>query len=465
MHNNKKRSKNPPFKHTVFPRVRARLPLNWRFCYDKETADALIQDIKPSETPFFSAVRKDNPAQNAAVAKAWTNHWTTRYKNLNPPIFTHKARSRKKIKIAYTSEGFREFPTTHNISGVFENHDRKRFELYLYSYGSDDKSIYRKRLMKTADVFRDIKHLSLMDKARVIYKDKIDILVDLKGHTRGSRFEFMYSRPAPIQVEWLGFVGTTQADFIDYFIADKTVLPPPLANKFSEKIIYMPNTYWPTDDKLPISDIKYKKTDFGIKENALVFASFNQPYKIEPEIFDVWMRILKSVPNSILWQWSGYRARKNILKEARKRGVAKERIVFAKDLPKSDHLARLKLADIGLDTTICNGHTTTTDALWSGVPVITTMGQHFASRVSASMLKAVGLPELITRDTKEYEQLAIKLANNPEKLTALRSKLSANLKTEPLFDTKKLTKHLEKAYEIAYKNFNKGKAPKKIEIK
>ena len=416
---------------------------------DKETKLAIKKNVKPSEAPFINAVRKEDPEEHSAVARIWTNYWVERYKNLNPPVYKHSGKIKAdKIKVGYVSDGFREFPTTHNITGVFENHDRKKFKIFAYSYGPDDKSVYRKRVKNAVDVFRDVKEKSLLQIAEIIKEDDIDILIDLKGHTRGSRFEFMHSRPAKIQATWLGFVGSSQSDFVDYYIADTTVLPPKYAKYFSEKIVYLPDTYWPpyTTPKNGGKTAPYSRKDLGLPEKAIVFASFNQPYKIEPDLFDLWARILKKVPGSVLWQWASKVSEKYILREAKRRGVDRRQIVFASDWPKEKHLSRLKQADLGFDTTICNGHTTTIDALWAGVPVITVLGKHFASRVSASMLKAMGLPELITHNLKQYEDLTVKLATNPKKLKVVKDKLAKNKLTKPLFDTKRFTQNLEKAY-------------------
>lgn len=415
---------------------------------DKLSKRQIEKHNKPPETAFFNAIRVQDQKHNSQVAKRWTDFKINRYKTLNPKIYTHsKKKNKDKIKIAYASDGFREFPTAHNITGVLENHDKSKFETCAYSYGRDDKSIYRERIKNAVNNFVDLQSMNLIDSAERIYKDDIDILVDLKGHTKGGRFEIFYHRPAKIQVEWLGFVGSTQADFIDYYIADKNVLPKQAAKYFSEKIIYMPDTYWPTNDKLKISENNKQRSDFGLPEKKIVFASFNQPYKIEPEIFNLWMKILKKTPGSVLWQWTkGDAFEKNLLNYAQKAGVENTRIIFAKNLAKEDHLARIKLADIALDTFTCNGHTTTTDCLWAGIPVVSLTGKHFASRVSKSILEANGLPELVVSSKQEYKNLALKLASNKTMLTKLKNKIIKNNKTKPLFDTKKFTKNLEKKY-------------------
>ena len=361
----------------------------------------------------------------------------------------------RKIKIGYVSDGFRDFTTTHNLTGVFENHDRSKFKIYAYSFGARDKSKYFKRVWASFDKISDITNISIDKTASLIKRDEIDILVDLKGFTRGARPEIFTLAPSPIIVNYLGFIGTMASKNYDYFIADKTVAPPKIAKYFTEKIIYLPDTYWPTDNKLEIWNTKYERKDFGIPKNTFVFGSFNQVYKIEGNLFASWMKIMRKVPGCVLFIYADdLLARRSIIKNAREFKIHPERIIFAKELPKDRHLARIRdVVDLNLDTNIINGHTTTTDSLWAGVPVITVLGKHFASRVSASMLKAIGLPELITKNLNEYEDLAVSLAKNPKKLLTINSKLKMNKLKYPLFDTEKYTRNLERAYEIMWSDY------------
>jgi protein O-GlcNAc transferase len=302
------------------------------------------------------------------------------------------------------------------------------------------------------------------DAARQIFRDQVDILVDLRGHTKGNRF-ISALRPAPIQVFYLGYPGTTGAEFYDYMITDKMVTPEAHADYYSEKLVFMPHCYQINDHEQAISDKLWKRSDFNIPENSFVFCSFNGSFKIEPVMFDTWMRILHRVPNSILWLLKvNDMAERNLKNEAAKRGVNPERLIFSKGLPKEEHLARFKLAHLGLDTRIVNGHTTTSDALWAGVPVITLMGGYFPSRVSASILNAMGLPELITQNMAEYESLAIYFANNRHKLDIIRHKLLLHRQTKPLFNTPRFVKNLEKAYSEMWGTLLAGKSPQQIEI-
>ena len=422
---------------------------------DETTSRQLKEGVRPAEQPFMNIIRVDNPERNLLLAKIYSQDLESYLKNFRDKLnFKFEKNNRKKIKkfsskirIGYASDGFRNFPTAQNLSRVLELHDRSKFEIYLYSFGENDNTIWRKRAEALADSFVDISKLDFIDSAKRIYQDKLDILVDLKGFTGGNRIQIMALKPAPIIVSLLGFVGSTGSSFHDYLIVDKTIVPENEQKYYSEKIIYMPNTYWPTDSSLQLSAISYQRKDFGIPENAFVFCAFHTSYKIEPEVFKVWVSILKKVPKSVLWLlWQNKTQVKNLKSAAKKMGVNINRLIFSPSQPKLNHLARIKLADLSLDTRIVNGHTTTTDCLFAGVPVITILGNHFASRVSASMLKAIGLPELITKNLKEYEDLAIKLATNPKKLQTITYKLQTNLRTHPLFDTKKYTGNLEKIF-------------------
>jgi predicted O-linked N-acetylglucosamine transferase (SPINDLY family) len=293
-----------------------------------------------------------------------------------------------------------------------------------------------------------------IEAAKKINEDGIDILIDLKGHTKDNRLEIMALKPAPIQITWLGFPGTTGSSFIDYIITDKIVTPPSSQKFYSEKFLYMPNSYQINYDKRKIQDAKFTRQDFGLPQKAFVFSSFNHTSKIDPETYFSWTNILNSVPNSVLWLLrSNKMAEKNLQKYAKTAGVNPNRIIFSDTvMPNEWHLARLKLSDLALDTFIYNGHTTTSDSLWAGVPVVTLLGKHFASRVAASLLTAVGLPELITHSQKEYENLAIKIANDNKLNARLKSKLISNKLTSPLFNTKLFVENLEKLYTKIYES-------------
>ncbi len=358
----------------------------------------------------------------------------------------NKSRKNDLIKIGYLSPDFRDHPVAHNLLNLFRLHDRDRFQVTAYSCGRDDKSKYRRQIINDCDNFIDLQKLNDLESAKKIHADKIDILIELMGHTRDNRLAICAFRPAPIQVSYLGYPGTTGAEFIDYLIADQIVIPPKDKIHYSEKIIYLPNCFM-VADRAPIGPLP-QRAECGLPETGFVFCSFNTPFKIEPVMFKVWMDILSAVSNSCLWLREGSeRYEYNLKAEAKKHGIAPERLIFAPRVPeKSDHLARLQRADLALDTRIYNGHTTTLDALWAGVPVLTSRGSHFASRVSDSNLKAIGLEEMIAEDLEGYREMAIELANSREKLEKIRQKLHLNRSTHPLFDTETTVRNLENAY-------------------
>jgi len=440
---------------------------------DALTDAALDKGQKTMETPFVSLTRVADPARNFLIAKAWAGEISAKCKvesvkwkvlsvkrknNLthNTSHITHNT-SPFPLKIGYLSGDFRNHPVAHLMSGLFKLHNRQEFEIICYSYGRDDDSEYRKQIESGCDQFVDIREMSYEAAAERIYQDKIDILVEMMGFTgTDNRLEICALRPAPIQVSYLGFPGTSGADFFDYIITDRIVSPPEHSQYYSEKPAYLPHCYQVNNNEQKISDTPYQRRDFGLPDptpypsqegNAFVFSSFNQPYKIEPVMFDVWMRILKQIPDSVLWLlWRSPAAENNLKREAEIRGVSADRLIFTRRIVKAEHLARQRLADLVLDTRIYNGHTTTSDALWAGVPVVALEGSHFASRVSSSILRAIGLPELITRNLEEYERLAVRLASQPEELKLLRQKLAKNRLTQPLFDTPLFARNLEKLY-------------------
>ncbi|GEM_PF-1050280 len=437
-----------------------------------ETANQAAMDkgLKSIEDPFASLMRSDDPARNFAVAKSWSSDISRRMSQLTPyfPFDERKSPlfSSRKIRLGYLSNDFRNHATAYLMRSLFRLHDREKFEIIAYSFGENDGSIFRKQIEQDCDHFVDLRRLGHSESAKCIYKDRVDILVDLTGHSRNNRMEICALRPAPVQVSYLGFPGTTGADFCDYIITDKIVTPPDHKDFYSEKFVYMPHCYQINDHIRSASGREWKKSDFGLPQTGLIFCSFNNSYKIEPLIFDSWMKILRQVPKSVLWLLGGNEpAEKNLRQEAENRGIKAQRLIFAKRLAPHEHLARHRLADLMLDTRICNGHTTTTDALWSGVPVITIQGRHFPSRVSSSTLTTTGLPELITHSLEEYERLAVRLATHSDDLLKLKKKLEKYRLTSPLFDTSRLVRNLEAAYKEMWKGFVSGEKPRIIEVK
>ncbi len=432
------------------------------------TDAALAGGGKPGETPFTNIIRCDDAARNLAVAKAWSTDKANQMSDLaDQARFTFDRAPRDRIRLAYLSADFRGHPIAHLMASLFGLHDREAFEVFAYSYGHDDGSDYRKRIVEGVDSFTDIRDLTALDAARRIHADGIDILVDLMGYTTNTRIEICVLRPAPVQATYLGFPGTTGADFIDYALTDRIITPEDQAPYYLEKFAYLPHSYLVSDHAQAISDKLFTRAEFGLPgDDGFVFCSFNQAYKIEPVMWDAWMRILQSVPESVLWLSCPNRtAQKNLKQAAEARGVEAKRIVFANKLAtKPEHLARMKLADLFLDTRIYNAHTTASDALWAGVPVVTLQGRHFASRVASSLLTAIGLNELITHDLDGYEDLAIGLARAPDELARISGKLAENRLKEPLFDTPRFARNLERAYRRMWEIYLAGGKPRRIEV-
>jgi protein O-GlcNAc transferase len=434
---------------------------------DRGTKERLERKTKPGESPFINLARQQDPRHNRAVATAWSHDIALRMSSLKVDFpFDRKKSSNKKITVGYLSSDFRDHPVAHLAGGLFGHHDRSAFKVICYSCGIDDGSDYRKRIGKDADKFVDLHGLNHVDAAHCIWTDQVDILVELNGYTEGSKLDICALRPAPVQVSYLGFPGTTGADFTDYIIVDKIVAPPEHAPYYDECFVYLPHCYLVTDNRQPISKTFQRRQDVGLSHDSFVFCSFNQGFKIDKTTFAVWMSILEEVPQGVLWlQKLNETTERNLKKAAETRGIRSDRIVFAKRLPsKAEHLARLSFADLALDTLAFNGHTTTSDILWAGIPVIAFQGTHFASRVSSSILTATGLPELVTHNEKDYQALAIALAKKPEALETVRQKLRNNLHEAPLFDTPRFVRNLEKAYKKMWELCLSGKKPGQIEI-
>ena len=369
------------------------------------------------------------------------------------PILRHSGN--QKIRVGYFSADFHNHATGYLMAELFELHDKSQFELVGFSFGPKKNDVMRQRLEKSFDQFIEVGNKSDMETAQLSRDLNIDIAVDLKGFTQDARTGIFANRAAPIQVNYLGYPGTMGADYIDYIIADKTLIPPELQPCYAEKVVYLPASYQVNDRRRLISDRRFTRRELGLPENGFVFCCFNNNYKILPATFAGWMKILKAVEGSVLWLFQDNSlVAENLKKEAEKQGVASDRLVFAERLPLPEHLARHRQVDLFLDTFPYNAHTTTSDALWAGLPVLTLMGRSFASRVAASLLNAVGLPELITNTQEEYEALAIELALNPKRLADTKLKLANNRLTTPLFDTPLFTKNIEAAYIKVYERYH-----------
>lgn len=361
------------------------------------------------------------------------------------PSLASKARyGHEKIRLAYLSADFHQHPTAQLMVELFERHDRSRFEITAIAFGPDDNSPMRARLKKAFDRFEDVRGMSDAQVARLLRERETDIAVDLNGHTQDARPGIFAHHPATLQINYLVYPGTTGASYMDYVLADRTVLPVDQQPFFSEKIVHLPDCYQANDATRVIPDAP-ARADCSLPQDGFVFCCFNNSWKLNPPIFDIWMKLLTAVPGSVLWLMDGPHA-DNLRREAEARGVEAARLIFAPKLPPDQHLARHRLADLFLDTLPYNAHTTASDALWAGLPVVTCMGRVFESRVAASLLNAVGMPELIATDPAAYETLALQLATNPALLKATREKLARNRGTQPLYDSERFRKAIEATY-------------------
>jgi len=415
-----------------------------------------------SVSPFAMLSLEDNPAQQRKRSERCAKE---KYTRLELPAIPAPSIKPKRLRIGYFSADFHNHAMMYLMARLFEVHDRTQFGLHAYSFGPNYNDAMRSRLIDAMDVFHDVRSLGDRGIAELARKEGLDIAIDLNGYTANSRSGIFAYRAAPIQVNYLGYPGTMGAPFIDYVIADKIVIPQERREHYSEKIITLPHTYQVNDNTRAISDRSFTRTEMGLPEQGFVFCCFNNNYKISPSAFDVWMRLLQQVDGSVLWLFKGNKwAEQNLRRESRSRGVDPDRLVFADRMPSPEHLSRLRLADLFLDTFNFNAHTTASDALRMGVPVVTKLGHGFPARVAGSLLNAIGLPELATTSAEQYERLALELATNPETLAEIKRRLLARRNTAPLFDTELFAKHIERAYQQAYQRYFDGEEPDHIEV-
>lgn len=366
----------------------------------------------------------------------------------------------RRLRVAYFSADFHEHATAYLAAELFELHDRERFEVLAYSYGPDDGSPMRRRLVQAFDCFRDIRSVPLDAVAHRMADDGVDIMVDLKGYTKQTRLDLLSRRLAPIEVSYLGYPGTIGCPHMDYVIGDRFVTPPEHQPFYAERLVLMPDAYQINDRHRPLPDRIPSRADCGLPETGVVFSAFNTAYKISPAMFAVWMRILKRVPEAVLWLFEANPlAAANLKRAAAAHGADPARLVFAPSRPLAEHIARYRVADLGLDTLPYTGHTTTSDALWAGCPVVTCLGDGFASRVAASLLNAAGLPDTVTRSLADYEDLAVALAGDPDRRAGLRRRLEEGRMTAPLFDSHRFTRNLERAYQVMWSLHSAGRPP------
>ena len=416
----------------------------------------MVEQGSGKVNPFGFLCLESTPAQQLLCARQWAALNAQYTRDEAPFTFQNDGR----ITLGYLSADFHEHATAHLISELFSLHDRNRFRVVGYSYGPDDGSPARERLIRSFDQFVDIRNEWFVESARRIRGDGVQILVDLKGYTADARPKIMALRPAPIQVNYLGYPGTMGSDAIDYAIVDSVVVPREEQVFFTEKLVWMPDCYQVNDSTRAISERKPSRQEYGLPENGFVFCCFNASYKITPKVFNVWTRLLKAVPGSVLWLLeSNPYATANLKREAEDRGVADQRLVFAGHLPYADHLARFAVADLFLDTFPYNAHTLASDALWGGCPVVSCSGRTFPSRVAGSLLRSVGLAELVCGSLTEYENLALALAGDAGRLRAVREKLWTTRVAAPVFDTRRFVRHLETAFETMWELYRRGEAP------
>jgi protein O-GlcNAc transferase len=412
--------------------------------------------------PFPLLGLMDKPALHMKASRIYANAKYAAPSNIEP--FKNRP-SDGKIRIGYYSADFHNHATSFLMAELFEAHDKQKFEFYGFSFGPNKQDEMRSRISSTFCHFFDVAKKSDREIAQMSRDLGIDIAVDLKGFTQDSRIGIFAERCAPLQVNYLGYPGTLAAPYFDYIVADKNLIPRESQEYYTEKIIYLPHSYQVNDSKRKISDKVFTRQELGLPENGFVFCCFNNNYKILPETFDVWMQLLKTVNGSILWLLQDNpTAANNLRKEAEKRGVDPARLVFAPRMTLEDHLARHRAADLFVDTLPYNAHTTASDALWAGVPVLTQKGESFAARVAASLLSAMDLPELITKTRMEYEARAIELASDPLQLAEIRNKIGKNRLTSPLFNGRLFARNMEAAYFEIYRRHLRGEKTDHIDI-
>jgi protein O-GlcNAc transferase len=409
--------------------------------------------IKDQRNPFPFLAMLDNPESHLKIAQAHLEYLRLQQaKQIDFP-----ARLPGKIRVGYFSADYFNHATTHLMAELFESHDREHLEVHAFSLGPQRYDAAREKVAQSVHGFHDISGMTDQEAAALSRSLNIDIAIDLKGFTMDGRPGLFTERCAPIQVSYLGYPGTTGADYMDYVIADPIVIPPDQQRFFTEKPVYMPHSYQVNDSKRVISARNFARHELGLPDEGFVFCCFNNNYKILPDTFESWMRILQAVPKSVLWLFEGNDAvADNLRREAGNFGVHSDRLIFASRLPIDEHLARHSAADLFIDTLPYNAHTTASDALWAGLPILTLAGQSFAARVTASLLSAMNLSELITHTSQDYEAAAIRLATHPTELAALRARLQVQRKQSPLFDGKRFTRDLETAYRMMIERRQSG---------
>ena len=434
---------------------------DWKdFDREKLLIDAELRQGHLAMRPFAYQALSDSPADLLNCARLFAALYPA-----VPGAQTSMNRHHAKIRIGYLSADFREQATAYLMAGLYEHHDKSRFEIVAFDNGVDDNSPMRRRLEAAFDRFIDISRLSDGHAADRIRAEEIDILVNLNGYFGQFRTGVFAHRPAPIQVNYLGFPGTLGAPYMDYLIADRIVIPEEERQFYTEQVVYLPDCYQANDSKRAVAETAPSRAECGLPETGFVFCNFNMSYKLTPRSFAGWLRILRQVPGSVLWLLDYHpRFSENLRREAEAQGVEPARLVFAPVTGPLAHLSRLALADLFLDSLPYNAHTTASDALWMGLPILTCRGTSFPGRVAASLLEAAGLPELITETPDDYEQRAVALANDPAGLATLRQRLSQNRHRCALFDTERFRRHIEAAYTTMWDMGRRGENPRSFAV-
>jgi predicted O-linked N-acetylglucosamine transferase (SPINDLY family) len=429
---------------------------------DTETSRLLsaVREQRPASLPLVLLSTASSSADQLQCARCYVGRQPS-----YAPHWRAERYSRDRVRIAYVSSDLREHPLARLMAEVFEQHDKSLFEITAISLGSAQESAVRARIKASIERFVDTQAMEDDQIADFIREHEIDILVDLNGHTEGARHGVLARRPAPIQINYLGFPGTTGAEYIDYIIADRTVIPAADQHNFSEKIIYMPDSFQANDRKGHTIDKVFTRAQAGLPPEGFVFCCFNTNYKITPEVFELWSRILRQVEGAVLWLYAqNPTAQNNLIHESEKRGIAAERLIFAPRLSLPEHQSRLPLADLFLDTLPFNAGATASGVISAGVPVLTRMGNTFSGRMGASLLNAIGLPDLITSTAESYVTLAVELATQPGKIAAIKRKLADSIGSTPLFDTQRFTRHLESAYLTIHARQQCGDPPDTFDV-
>ncbi len=435
--------------------------------YEKQALDITKESLDDLESPHciqpFTALRMDiSPVLQRRITEKFVNrkHKIYPYRGPKPEY-----ESKSKIRVGYLSSDFRNHPVFHLAKNLFKHHDKERFETIAYSLGPDDGSEYRRHVEETCDRFHDFRDTNNQNAIQQMKNDQLDILVDMNGVTTMNRLALVAARPAPVQIHFLGYPGTIGSDCIDYFITDHYLSPKGSEEHFREKLIYMPDTYQISDDEAVPEESEVSRSDENLPENTFVFCSFNSNYKIDRPVFECWMNILRRVPDSVLWLLERPElAIENLLKAVTKTDIDASRIIIAKRKDKGQHLARHRLANLFLDTHVVCGHTTANDALQMGLPVVAYPRETFISRVSSDLLMAHDLPELVCQSYQEYEDLAVDLANDRERLDNMCQKLIQEGPKMPARNTRRFVGHLELAYEKALELCANGEDPQPIDV-